>query len=607
MDRIKSILEYWDGVPPYTGSGLTGTRINNPINEFDNLMRQRNVLIRRQPVRQLQMSSRPTHGILYPEDGSLIPKDKKKEAPIFQGGTLPVTDITAEPIGKGKYLAEFDKRYPRQEYKETNEYIRRFQPEKVVQKQAWRDAERNRRRDNYAESYMIRDKDLKMQQEYEKNKQNLPWWQKRVEGVNTTPQQKEQILEQQAKGRLEWSNKPLEHKAGWIASETAMALVPELFFLKGTGKGTQIAKNLSNTASDIPTSSIINKVDDAIKPLSNTTNKTDDLVQLLRKELSENGIVKSQKTLNLLYKEPIRKGVEPWGYTADNPSMFPITGSKFKDVIGAILGGDNPSYLSDRDILMKSGMYDFKLRKANDLLIKEGKPPIYTEEMKQILKKDTPIINDKKIKDALNHRDRIKYTEEGYENVSEEFAKMQKNRYATWDMYLGKPQTKHPLYDISELTTSKKDVIYTIKEEFMNKAAIEERFSRILKNIDDKNVHIIPDKDSGFFGTMGGFHWEVSKLPNGNYKIFANDIWDLHPFQNFKIGLNNKFIEKLANPIRKIEIGKALGIGKPLNVKVGFIVDGNTKKIIKTFGVAPTVTGSLLLKSKTNEDEKSKR
>ena len=85
---------------------------------------------------------------------------QKKGAPIFQGGTLPVTDITSEPIGKGKYLAEFDKQNPRQEYKETNEYIRRFQPEKVVQKQAWRDVERNRLRDNYAESYMIRDRYL---------------------------------------------------------------------------------------------------------------------------------------------------------------------------------------------------------------------------------------------------------------------------------------------------------------------------------------------------------------------------------------------------------------------------------------------------------------
>lgn len=213
----------------------------------------------------------------YAEDGSLIPEDKKKEAPIFQGGTLPVTDITAKPIGKGKYLAEFDKRYPRQEYKETNEYIRRFQPEKVVQKQAWRDAERNRRRDNYAKSYMIRDKDLKMQQEYEKNKQNLPWWKKRVEGVNTTPQQKEQILEQQAKDRLEWSNKPLEHKAGWIASEIAMALVPELFFLKGTSKGAQIAKKLSKKSSYTPYSSVINKTDDVVKAGNKVLNKTDDV------------------------------------------------------------------------------------------------------------------------------------------------------------------------------------------------------------------------------------------------------------------------------------------------------------------------------------------
>ena len=199
---------------------------------------------------------------------------QKEEAPIFQGGTLPVTDITAEPIGKGKYLAEFDKQNPRQEYKETNEYIRRFQPEKVVQKQAWRDVERNRLRDNYAESYMIRDRDLKMEQDYERDKDKLPWWQKRTYGVKTNLQQKEQLLNQQARARLEWTNKPLEHKAGLIASETAWALLPELFFLKGTRQGFQAAKNMSNAVSDIPTSSIINKTDDVVRPIAS---KVDDI------------------------------------------------------------------------------------------------------------------------------------------------------------------------------------------------------------------------------------------------------------------------------------------------------------------------------------------
>ena len=74
---------------------------------------------------------------------------------------------------------------------------------------------------------------------------------------------------------------------------------------------------------------------------------------------------------------------------------------------------------------------------------------------------------------------------------------------------------------------------------------------------------------------MGGFNWKARKLNNGNYEFIASDVWDLQPFKN-----NNKL-----GPLKNIEVGKALGIGKPLNVKVGFEVDGNTKKIIKTFGI----------------------
>ena len=299
---------------------------------------------------------------------------QKYEGPIYQGGTLPVTDITAEPIGKGKYLAEFDKRYPRQEYKETNEYIRRFQPEKVVQKQAWRDVERNRFRDNYAESYMIRDRDLKMQQEYEKNKQNLPWWKKRVEGVNTTPQQKEQILEQQAKGRLDWSNKPLEHKAGWIASETAMALVPELFFLKGTGKGAQIAKKLSNTASDIPTSSIINKTDYVVRPIAS---KVDDVGKGFKSEINWakwNPEIPTNKPLMQEY-HAIEQAAKRNGTWMKNPdgTDFPGTpeqfvqqnSSNFKNAFGntKVLVNERPQILTHNS---PDTFSEFSLDKVNN-------------------------------------------------------------------------------------------------------------------------------------------------------------------------------------------------------------------------------------------------
>jgi hypothetical protein len=166
-----------------------------------------------------------------------------------------------------------------------------------------------------------------------------------------------------------------------------------------------------------------------------------------------------------------------------------------------------------------------------------------------------------------------------------------KNRYATWDMYLGKPQTEHPMYDISHLTKSKNDVVYTIKEDFMDKPALQNRLGRVIRDIEQSsnpaarkkgdNKWIMPDSDS-YFGTMGGFHWDIKKLPNGNYEAYANDLWDLQPFKG--------------KGLRNFEIGKALGIGKPLNVKVGFEIDKDTKKILKTYGMAPgAVAGAAAL------------
>lgn len=319
------------------------------------------------------------------------------------------------------------------------------------------------------------------------------------------------------------------------------------------------------------------------------------LVTQLRKELEEKGIIGSQKTINFPWKEPIRKGVEPWVYgdmtlpddaiTGSNIST--ITGSKFKDVIGSIIGGKNPRYLSDKEYLMKYGNYDVKL-KAKNLSIKEGENPIYDEDMQEFLKEKPALLNEKNIKDAINLRDKNRLT--GNDMTG-------KNRYATWDMYLGKPQTQHPMYDISELTKSKKDIIYTIKEDFINKPEIQTKLKGFIESMERDlpgkewtkkgDSWIIPDDDKGLFGTMGGFHWKVDKLNNGNYKIIANDVWDLQPLKTTGIPF-----------IKNIEVGKALGIGKPMNVKVGFEIDGNTKKIIKTFNLGGAVLGASALQQK---------
>ena len=88
---------------------------------------------------------------------------------------------------------------------------------------------------------------------------------------------------------------------------------------------------------------------------------------------------------------------------------------------------------------------------------------------------------------------------------------------------------------------------------------------------------------------MGGFNWNVKKLPDGNYRVMANDVWDLQPFKNQILGDNDKLSGRLLNtlikPIKNLEIGKAIGIGKPLDVRVGFNINGKTKKIINTFGL----------------------
>lgn len=308
----------------------------------------------------------------------------------------------------------------------------------------------------------------------------------------------------------------------------------------------------------------------------------EDVVTQLRRELSEKGIVSSQKTLNLPGKEIIRQGVSPWQYNIPD---------KLSDIKSLVVKTRNPDYINIEG--------DEAL---DDYLQRQYKRYLFTR------KSDSELKSFDDFKNNYLETEKINYPEKFFKTKGEvlrhkfknrygdDKSNISKNRYATWDMYLGKPQTKHPIYDISELTKSKDNVVYTIKEDFMNKGAIEASFEKLLTRTDVEKAPAgynfkKSDSDS-YFGTMGGFHWDVTKLPDGNFKIFANDVWDLQPFQK-----NNK----LSKSIRNIEVGKALGIGKPLNVKVGFIVDGETKKIINTFGLAPAgVAAAAALQSKQN-------
>jgi hypothetical protein len=332
-----------------------------------------------------------------------------------------------------------------------------------------------------------------------------------------------------------------------------------------------------------------------------------DYINNLRTELLENGIISQQKTPNLPWKEPIRKGIEPWGYGDDFGSN--ITGSKFSDVKGAIFGGKNPLYKTEAEWLeqlrqKENAVGKFNLYKGSKL---ENKLYDYSTIERPALVKEPSL------KKAIDIRDVNRVITVDQKPL---FPDMQSNRYTTWDMYLGKPQTKHPMYDISDLTTKDK-IVYTIKEDFINKPKIESRLNEWADNITslekygktsmDLNAFskmtkqgdswIVPDNDSDMFGTMGGFHWNITPMADGNYKVMANDIWDLQPFKG-----RPKFSES-SNPfdlLRNMEVGKALGIGKPLDVQVGFIFDPKTKKIINTFGLAGAVAGAANIDQQKN-------
>jgi len=344
----------------------------------------------------------------------------------------------------------------------------------------------------------------------------------------------------------------------------------------------------------------------------NAVSSADDVVTELRNELSKEGIISQQKTLNLPWKEPIRKAIKPWNYKVKE---------KIADIKSLFKDSKNPEYF-DIDKAYEDYVTYQKSQGAQNFSTKEA----YTEKIKKALDK-TRFMESQR--DVVNHRFDNRFKEKKVSAYSEPSGDVDanvdlvKNRWATWDMYLGKPQTQHPMYDISELTKSKKDVIYTIKEDFIGKEEVGHRLKDYVSEIENLengvssgsgeatqitkkgDSWIVPDNDDGMFGTMGGFHWKVEKMADGNYKAIANDVWDLQPLKNQKIGnsktLSGKILNKIIKPIKNIEVGKALGIGKPLNVKVGFIIDGKTKKIINTFGLAPLIGAGVALGAKQNK------
>ena len=281
------------------------------------------------------------------------------------------------------------------------------------------------------------------------------------------------------------------------------------------------------------------------------------LVEQLRNDLATEGIVSSQKTSNFPWKDIIQKGVEPWGYNIK---------SKLGDIKTLLLDSKNPRYIAPEKLHEEYANYVNGTRRY----FPDKDIPAY-EEWAQSLPIETTFPTKRMV---IEDRFKKRLDENWMDPTIG-------NRAATWDMYLGKPQTTRPVYDISNLTTSASKPIYTIKQDYIDVRGVEKKMKSILPNLEwlekkpDGSV-TLPDRDLDMFGTMGGFNWNIKKLPNGNYQAYANDVWDLHPFRDS----GSKLIRKT---LGNLEVGKALGIGKPLDVRVGFEIDGATGKVIRTF------------------------
>jgi hypothetical protein len=332
-----------------------------------------------------------------------------------------------------------------------------------------------------------------------------------------------------------------------------------------------------------------NYVGNKLKPEVAERLLTNEELLLKRTELAEQGILKEQKTLNMPYKNTIHKGIDPYGY--DIKEKLSSLKSLFKD-------SKNPMLLEDDAIKRAHATYQNEA-------IKQNITPISFDDFKSGFNPDQL---EPSLRKVTQNKFERRFATEHPTGIN---SSTNKNRYATWNMYLGKSQAEHPLYDVSRLSTNKKN-IYTIKEPYINKEEVELQLSNQIKHIEElelnpenaflKRVHKsskiskntdgsynIPDRDNPYFGTMGGFNWNVKKLPNGNYEAMANDVWDLQPLKNQIIGnsdkLSGRMLNSIIKPFKNIEVGKTLGIGKPLDVKVGFNIDGKTKKIINTFGL----------------------
>lgn len=331
-----------------------------------------------------------------------------------------------------------------------------------------------------------------------------------------------------------------------------------------------------------------------------------DELSLLRNELKEKGVLDIQNTRSMGgLRESTRGNINPYGYDDIANRLKTVYQDTKQNILS---GGKNPNYIKDKAIRDAKIDEEIAFKKSfhpeieinRDLAEIEYSTPTYKElwnKKRDLREMDT----------WIDHSD--------YDMPDA------RNRFDTFNMYLGYPQYR-PFYKISELSTNKNPV-YTFNKKYLLNGLLDNVYPEVA-HLNPGESKVVSNLTDDFAGTMGQYSANVERLKNGNFKIVAEDIWDLHPlrkpenaarlskklvkykqvpteFGSLEYPIHRKLTKKIAE---NFEPGELSGIGKPIDVKFGIIYNPKTQKIVKTFGVAPVAAGALP-EAKNKEQQES--
>jgi len=232
------------------------------------------------------------NGTFKAKDGMFIPGEDPTDPPMYSASVPPV-EVVSTPTGRGRFLNEYEQNNPYKPYTTTNQYLAKYQPNRMKLAEESNRKEYERKRNNYA--------DVKMDEE--ERIANIGKGGK-VSGMNLTPEQKADVIRTQSANRLEWKNKDPLQKIIKIAGETALALTPELLAMKGASTANTVRKistplkNASTAKKIIPTTKPSNAAllqylkdtehqDQVIKEIGNIQHRISNMSFLDTKEMKQ--------------------------------------------------------------------------------------------------------------------------------------------------------------------------------------------------------------------------------------------------------------------------------------------------------------------------------